>query len=71
MVESSGDQAPAWAQNVWGVQAMLSVGEVHLVTLAFEPPTFSMNIWWRVTPPTELTAPSTRSSVPPWLSCWL
>jgi hypothetical protein len=48
MVESSGDQAPAWAQNVWGVQALASVGEVHPVTLAFEPLTFSMNIWWRV-----------------------
>ena len=70
-VESSGDQAPARAQNVWGLQAMLNVGEVQPVTLALEPPTFSMNIWWRVAPPTELTSPSTRSSVPPWLSCWL
>ena len=43
-VESSGDQAPERAQNV-SVQAMLNVGEVHPVTLAFEPPTFSMNIW--------------------------
>jgi hypothetical protein len=36
MVASSGDQAPAWAQNVWGVQAMASVGEVHPVTLLGE-----------------------------------
>ena len=70
-VESSGDHAPPRAQNVWGLQAMLNVGDVQPVTLAFEPPTFSMNIWCRGTPPAELTSPSTRSSVPPWLSCWL
>lgn len=70
-MESSGDQAAACAQNVWGVQAMLSVGEVQPVTVAFEPPTFSMNICWRAAPPAEVNAPSTRSSVPLWLSCWL
>ena len=33
---------------------MLNVGEVQPVTLAFDPPTFSMNIWCRVHAPAEL-----------------
>ena len=69
-VESSGDQAAARAQND-SVQATPKSGDVQPVTLAREPPTFSMKIWWRERPPAELNTPSTRSSVPPWLTCWL
>ena len=41
------------------------------VTMAVVPLTSRMNACCLASPPTEVKSPSTRSSVPPWLSCWL